>query len=534
MGVARQRAAARNRSCENNLKQLGLAFHNYHSAYKQLPIGAGGTDAGGVDEPLKGNAGRLSALVGVSPFMEEQRLWDMIFNQYANGSQRFPGMGPVPWFDEQQYKPWSMRPEKLVCPDDPETGKHWMASSYVLNYGDGVDRVFFGRSDWPSPNHTPSVMVTRATQRGVFGRQTVYKFRDILDGLSNTLMMSESKVGGLRVAKNVSGLPFDPSLAIKAQSDKEFWPVGREARWCDGLLRSTGFQTILPPGSPSATSDQGDQTAVMSASSFHGSGAHVLFGDGAVRYVTSSIDAGDSNAPSVGLSDPGSAKQLATPGSQSPYGLWGALGSRASGERVSFDDEQVARTITKPRRTMSAGELQAIRQQPMRTWTAAGGGGTMKGWLVSCSKSGDVVLASESGDLKYVTLSDLVGDDSYFIVQSIVAEKMKARDVLLEQLRDAVGLLERKEFDTFVKRYVDASQLTLDQMTMASSQVYLQRGMLIQGFDDAIRMADSGLVQIETEDSQTFAVIGGGRSPLSAVRAMRYSNGRWYWVPGRP
>ncbi|WP_182870929.1 DUF1559 domain-containing protein [Stieleria mannarensis] len=531
IGVVRQRGTSRQSSCENNLIQIGVAFHNYHSAYKQLPFGSGGTDAGGIDQPKRGNAGRLSAFVAATPFMEEQKLWEMISNPQRNGSNEFPAMGPVPWFDEQLYTPWSLRPKRLVCPDDPHAKTFALASSYVMNYGDGVEKVFFGRGDWPNPGDTRSAMLARATQRGIFGKQKEYKFRDVLDGLSNTLMLAESRVAGPRVAKNVPGLPLDPSLVIKAQGGKQFWPVGREVRWCDGLLRSTGFQTILPPGSPSATSDQGDQTAVMSASSYHGRGTHVLFCDGAVRFVTHTIDAGDPSNPSVGLSENQPGRSLTPPGSKSPYGLWGALGTRANKEVVTIDTRKRGSGITEPRRQIPAEQLEAIRKKPIRTWTAAGGRSKMNGWLVSCTKEGNVVLVNEKGDEKYVTLSDLSGEDAYWIVQSLVAEKVQARDQLLDQMRDAVALLEKKEFGAFLTRFVDASQMSVQEVRFVSEFVFRKRGVLIQGFDDAIGIAQSGQVNIEVIDNRMLANFDDNDRNLRGNLVMHFSNDRWYWLP---
>ena len=71
---------------------------------------------------------------------------------------------------------------------------------------------------------------------------------------------------------------------------------------------------------------------VASASSRHQGGAHVLMGDGAVIFMTDSVEAGNSRNPMVYLN--GTPANLNVPGAQSPYGLWGALGTRASSETI--------------------------------------------------------------------------------------------------------------------------------------------------------------------------------------------------------
>ncbi len=70
-----------------------------------------------------------------------------------------------------------------------------------------------------------------------------------------------------------------------------------------------------------------------SPSSRHQGGAHVLMGDGSVRFVTDSIDTGYSSATGVALGRAGAS----APGNKSPYGLWGALGTRASKETIDAD-----------------------------------------------------------------------------------------------------------------------------------------------------------------------------------------------------
>ncbi|MCC9654205.1 DUF1559 domain-containing protein [Rhodopirellula halodulae] len=478
--LPRWRQSARSAACEMNLKQLGLAFHNYHSAYRQLPMGSGGTSPGSVDEPLLGNANRLSPWVGISPFMEQQALWEQISNPMSVANKRFPAMGPVPWYDFESYPPWKKRPQALACPADSTTKKFPTASSYVVNYGDAVMNV--GASplrEMPPYGKTPAAL------RGMFGREMAFRFRDVLDGLSNTLMVSEAKIGGVQVAKNVSGMIERPTVCIDAQgkADTEYWPEGRTACWADGSLLSTGVQTILPPNSPSATSEKGELEGVLSASSHHGEGAHVLIADGSVRFASQSIDVGDQDSPTVAQGHLDGGKTL-PPGSRSPFGVWGALGTRAAKDR--FD----VAALSDPVRTYQELELAEFAAYELETWHAAKGTGKLQARQIDLSDKGVLTLMSESGDIRRLGLSRFASQDAYRAVETHRKRIQDQSKLLLEHLATQLDLLEDKQFETFVREWmvVNSDDESKSNVAMMAGLLKQQRGAMITKYDQLLEL----------------------------------------------
>ncbi len=396
--VQAAREAARRMSCSNNFKQLGLAVHNYHSAYKQLPIHGVGTEGPGgvpVNQGSNGattnwwtgyghaNAWRLSAFVGLTPFFEQQALWEKISNpslEDANNPgvpfpQAWPAMGPTPHLN--RYVPWATEIPTLRCPSDPGVGLPALGrTNYAACMGDSMHWSvrgighFFGN---PQPNWTFKktnsgwAQHSRAADRGVFVPHAESKFRDILDGLSNTIMMGEIatdlgdrdkrtiQTRNANLAGNNSVVKENPKWCEdEGQIDPErpqFWapgvPVsgvtnGRGYRWADFRVNFSGCHTILPPNSEICGINNPGNTMVSSVSSRHQGGAHILMADGAVIFMTDSVEAGNSRAPMVwrGGANLGPDPPPNVPGSQSPYGLWGALGSRAFKETIEEELNQ--------------------------------------------------------------------------------------------------------------------------------------------------------------------------------------------------
>jgi prepilin-type processing-associated H-X9-DG protein len=83
----------------------------------------------------------------------------------------------------------------------------------------------------------------------------------------------------------------------------------------------TGFNTVLPPNSPSCEHSGSNSYGIFSASSRHPNGVNVLFADGSIHFISSSINTGNL----------GTAQVTSGP---SPYGIWGALGTIGGGETI--------------------------------------------------------------------------------------------------------------------------------------------------------------------------------------------------------
>ncbi len=386
--VQAAREAARRMSCSNNFKQIGLGLHNYHAAYDQLPIHGGGTGRWLSGSPgawwqntaLRNNE-RLSMLVGLAPFIEAQSTWEQISNPSQVGGI-WPAMGPTP--ENINYESWATDLPFLRCPSDPGTGLPALGrTNYAANLGDSIAVMMHGPLNSGLRSDGNFAQESRAAARGGFVTRQKIGFRDYLDGTANTIaageiatdlgdrsirtsMLTERPNGGNALHNNPSTCntattidPARPAFWISGVNPQLSTTIGsglgRGFRWadCGGLY--SGMNTILPPNrelcggdvpvtaiaavatnitgaTPAPTiADVHMKEAILPPSSRHQGGCHVLMADGAVKFITDSIEAGSSNAPMVRNGGPINAN----PGAQSPYGLWGALGTRASSEVIS-------------------------------------------------------------------------------------------------------------------------------------------------------------------------------------------------------
>ncbi len=373
--VQAAREAARRMSCSNNFKQIGLGIHNYHSAYNALPIHGNGTDIPGGSQPYANLSSNVSSnrhgsfLVAILPFVEQQALWEQIANPLANPGgtpARWQAMGPGPAVIA--YSPWATEIPGYRCPSDPGVGLPALGrTNYGACMGDSsvmtregsinVNTVANGATVPYTANNSTLAENARITHRGMFELFSSMNFRDTLDGLANTVMAGElaTDLGdadnrtsrpGAAFADTGSGRnecrkdpkwqyqhhdPQRPRFWIPAAAATVSATSARGYRWHDCYPMFSQVHTILPPNSSLCTGFNDTHDLTASVSSRHQGGAHVLMGDGAVKFITDSIEAGNSSQAMISYH----ATPATAPGDKSPYGLWGSLGTRGSREVIS-------------------------------------------------------------------------------------------------------------------------------------------------------------------------------------------------------
>ena len=358
--VQSAREAARRMQCSNKVKQLSLSLHNYHDAYEKFPAGA---------EQYKLGSVRKSAFIALLPFIEQTARWDRYHALSAE-----PGTTANTCYNDIKFKEvFGDRLPALGCPSDGGfTDADLVGGSGICS----ATNYRFSYGDWPT--YSASGLNNHKTRnpRGVFslfhGQQMT--FGSISDGTSNTIAFSESIIsvgsstdlsvpGGLKTGTGVTGLGTptgDPGTAAVAGPQTDFnvkvcWDTSLGAqtyinstginramsgrRWGDSATVYTGFMTVFPPNGPSCAPAELGVT-VISVSSNHLGGVTVGLCDGAVRFISSEINArsdgvpGDYSLPDGGI--PPGAKSLVLDGGKSNFGVWGALGSRAGKESITL------------------------------------------------------------------------------------------------------------------------------------------------------------------------------------------------------
>jgi len=354
--VQSARESARTLQCLNNMKQVALAAQGHLTAKKAFPPREGGTGIAGsmTNWPVNGlgvantdyhytnNGARRSGFVDLLPYMEYGVMYD---NIQAGDSTNAPG-GPTAWWG---WGSWNIAPFTLNCPSDSEK---YVAAGHNIAICMG-DAVNIGQSNQTSRAGTVSrgmwnyLMYDATTCKAV---STGVRESECTDGLSKTLLISErlrspndnswyaagtAGVGPIRTTiAQVTSVSTNPNACLTVVSGNDFI-TGTQVKgfwgrfWTDGQGERVGFNTVLAPNSPSCGGSSGnaDNTVtVLPPTSGHRAGVNVAFADGSTRFVSDTVDTGNT----------GSAVSYSTTGA-SPYGVWGAMGSKAGAESLRLE-----------------------------------------------------------------------------------------------------------------------------------------------------------------------------------------------------
>jgi len=300
--VQAAREAARRSQCVNNLKQIGLALHNYHSVQDKFPLGA----SLNMYVPNSYVAKQCWSAHGqLLPQLEQQAIYNSINFNY--GVDTATGSSSNVINTTAIYTKVGV----FFCPSDPNTGNQPSGNNYFACVGTTTNFSSGGNSGVATLADHPTT--------GFFGYQVCYGIRDAIDGTSNTIAFAESTIGsntgtagqrdiGLPAAGVQASQLFQDASANFAATQQALSACDAAARnpsswvtsnrgflWAYGALGTTMFNTVAKPNSVGLWTYCGHLSTTTlvdfsEADSRHSGGINVMMGDGSVKFVKDSIN----------------------------------------------------------------------------------------------------------------------------------------------------------------------------------------------------------------------------------------------------
>ena len=278
--VQQAREAARRTQCKNNLKQLGLALHQYHDTYNRFPF-----------PYMLGNDLNVSSWgTQILPFIEQGNLW----NQWDSKVPAFneaSAAGFPPAAVAQNLQVIATPLPAFMCPSTPGDAVH----DYSLPANAGGPGIppfdltwTAARSDYCASSGVRGTFASIAYAGNAGGQRggvlsepnECNRFGDVKDGTSNTILLGE-RVGGNQVYR---GKQVDQALT------SSFGP-SQGGAWGDFLLGEHWPEGSLTDGSPGGGPCIINCTNMRSTGfmSFHPGGAQFLMTDGSARFISQNV-----------------------------------------------------------------------------------------------------------------------------------------------------------------------------------------------------------------------------------------------------
>ena len=353
--VQAAREAARRAQCTNNLKQIGLGLHNYHSTFNAFPPGRMDPDwvVDGVprtgfysnynavdSSPRPGTwTGFFSVHCHILNYMEQTNAYNAMNFSAPNTARMFvTGTGATTrTILNANYTAFALAQNTFLCPSDPNSTAGGISeNNYRYNFGGATTHA--GATDWNDNS------VRGATGNGAFTIGQALSLASIIDGSSNTAFFAEHDKGsGKNMATErpsktdmitsptrvTTGIPdqvvmFNACLNYAPRVDSfNFSAAGRflpgtdfSDGWPFAWYYATMYNHMGTPnwqgqdcGAASAITDVPGEHAIIAPRSTHPGGVNLLTGDGSVKFVKSTVN----------------------------LQAWRALGTRDGGEALSSD-----------------------------------------------------------------------------------------------------------------------------------------------------------------------------------------------------